>query len=107
MERLIYLFDVDGTLTPPMKKMESGGAMRFLNWMKGKRVYIVAGSDKEKVYKQLPASIITRVEGIFCSSANELWRDDKPIYKNDWKPTDHFLTYLSELYNESHFTPKG
>ena len=45
---LIYLFDVDGTLTPPMKKMESGGAMRFLNWMKDKQVYIVAGSDKKK-----------------------------------------------------------
>ena len=107
MERLIYLFDVDGTLTPPMKKMEGGSAMRFLNWMKDKQVYIVAGSDKEKVHKQLPASIVTRVEGIFCSSANELWKGDKLIYKNDWKPTNQFLTYLSELYDKSHFTPKG
>lgn len=65
MERLVYLFDVDGTLTPPMQKMESGTAMRLLNWMRGKEVYIVAGSDKHKVYKQLPASILSRLDGIF------------------------------------------
>lgn len=107
MERLIYLFDVDGTLTPPMKKMESGGAMRFLNWMKDKQVYIVAGSDKKKVDQQLPASILSRVMGVFCSSANELWDKNTLIYKNNWTPSHDLLTYLSKLYRDSHFTPKG
>lgn len=107
MERLVYLFDVDGTLTPPMQKMESGTAMRFLNWMRGKEVYIVAGSDKHKVYKQLPASILSRLNGIFCSSANELWNGDELVYKNDWTPTNDFFSYLGKLYQSSHFTPKG
>ena len=107
MERLVYLFDVDGTLTPPMKKMESGTSMRFLNWMRGKEVYIVAGSDRHKVYNQLPASILSRVNGIFSSSANELWIGDDLVYKNDWTPTSDFLTYLSQLYESSHFVPKG
>ena len=107
MERLIYLFDVDGTLTPPMKKMESGCTMRFLDWMKDKQVYIVAGSDKKKVNQQLPASILHRVMGVFCSSANELWDQNTLIYKNDWTPSNDLLDYLLKLYHNSHFTPKG
>lgn len=107
MEGLVYLFDVDGTLTPPMKPMRLEITMRFLDWMKGKPVYIVAGSSKSGVYKQIPASILSRVKGVFCSSANELWDQDKLIYKNDWRPTSEFLSYLSDLYKSSHFTPKG
>tara|TARA_A100001201_G_scaffold142795_1_gene142033 strand:- start:1624 stop:2340 length:717 start_codon:yes stop_codon:yes gene_type:complete len=107
MERLVYLFDVDGTLTPSMSNMETGTSMRFLDWMRGKEVYVVAGSDNHKVYKQLPASILSRLDGIFCSSANELWQCGGPIYKNDWTPTDDFFSYLGKLYQNSHFTPKG
>ena len=107
MERLVYLFDLDGTLTPSMSNMETGTSMRFLNWMRGKEVYVVAGSDNHKVYKQLPASILSRLDGVFCSSANELWQCGGPIYKNDWTPTDDFFSYLGKLYQNSHFTPKG
>ena len=81
--------------------------MRFLDWMKEKPVYIVAGSSRDEVYKQLPASILSRVKGVFCSSANELWRQDELVYKNNWRPTSDFLSYLSNLYKSSHFTPKG
>ena len=70
-----------------MKKMESGGTMRFLDWMKEKQVYIVAGSDKEKVHKQLPASIVTRVKVFSVHQQTNCGKVDKPIYKNDWKPT--------------------
>ena len=107
MERLVYLFDVDGTLTRPMSGMEVSFAMRFIHWMKSKPVYIVAGSDKDKVYRQLPASIISRVSGVFCSSANELWQKDKLVYKNDWPPDSDFLEFLMELYRDSHFLTKG
>jgi|TARA_R110000751_G_scaffold63336_3_gene130769 phosphomannomutase len=107
MEGLVYLFDVDGTLTPPMKAMRPEAVMRFLDWMKEKPVYIVAGSSRDEVYKQLPASILSRVKGVFCSSANELWRQDELVYKNNWRPTSDFLSYLSNLYKSSHFTPKG
>lgn len=107
MENLVYLFDVDGTLTPPMKQMETGTVMRFLDWMKGKQVYIVAGSDKEKIEKQLPSSVLNRVAGVFCSSANELWCEGKLVYENKWTPSADFLSYLAQLQKSSHFTPKG
>tara|TARA_R110000751_G_scaffold229961_2_gene331413 strand:+ start:705 stop:1427 length:723 start_codon:yes stop_codon:yes gene_type:complete len=107
MDNIAYLFDVDGTLTPPMKAMRSETTRRFLRWMEGKNVYIVAGSDKEKVERQLPHNILSEVEGIFCSSGNELWMNDELIYKNDWTPDPDFLSYLSQLQKSSHFTPKG
>ena len=43
MDNIAYLFDVDGTLTPPMKTMRTETTRRFLRWMEGKNVYIVAG----------------------------------------------------------------
>ncbi len=36
----IYLFDVDGTLTPAKEKIDPRFAKAFLTWMKNKEVYI-------------------------------------------------------------------
>ncbi len=38
--KTIYLFDVDGTLTPAKSKIDQGFAKDFFNWQKGKEVYI-------------------------------------------------------------------
>jgi len=107
MEGLTYLFDVDGTLTAPMKTMNAADTAKFLSWIDGKRAFIVAGSDLEKVQRQIPQSVLDQVEGIFCSSGNELWISGELIYKSDWTPSADFLSYLAQLQKSSHFTPKG
>jgi len=81
-----YLFDVDGTLTEPVKKMDSSFVVPFLSWMKDKSVFIVAGSNIEKVERQIPSSIFNRCEGIFCSMANEFWQKGNLIYRNKFEP---------------------
>ena len=45
----IYLFDIDGTLTEPRKKMSDNHVLSFLSWMTNKNVYLVTGSDYQKV----------------------------------------------------------
>ena len=107
MEGLVYLFDVDGTLTPPRRKMNGSLIPRFLSWMTGKKVYLVGGSDKEKIFEQLPASVLRRIEGLFCASANELWIKNKLEYKNDWHPPENLINLLKEIYQSSHFKTKG
>ncbi|MAF23986.1 hypothetical protein CL634_00150 [bacterium] len=97
-----YLFDVDGTLTEPMKKMEASFVFDFLAWMEGKRVFIVAGSNIEKVQRQLPSSVLARCEGVFCSMANEFWQKGKLVYRNEFEP-DIWLT--EELVRFQMYTP--
>ena len=72
-ENISYLFDVDGTLTSPQRCMSTDHTMKFLSWMGDKDVYIVAGSGIEKVEQQIANSILKRLEGIFCSMANDLY----------------------------------
>ena len=97
-----YLFDVDGTLTAPMKKMESSFVFDFLAWVEGKRVFIVAGSNIEKVQKQLPSSVLSRCEGIFCSMANEFWQKGELIYRNEFEAN---IWLTEELIRFQMYTP--
>ena len=58
--KINYLFDIDGTLTPPRSKMTSEFSFFFLNWMTGRNIYLVTGSDREKIIQQVPNSILVR-----------------------------------------------
>ena len=40
---MIYLFDVDGTLTPAKSSIDPKFAKQFLDWCTDKQVYIVSG----------------------------------------------------------------
>ncbi len=87
--------------------MEQEFLFFFLSWSQDKKIYLVGGSDKKKIERQIPSSVIQRCAGVFCSSGNELWIKDQLVYRNDWTPTRDFLSYLSQLYQSSLFTPKG
>ena len=47
--RKVYIFDVDGTLTPSRIKMNKEFKEFFLEWAKGKKYYLVSGSNIEKM----------------------------------------------------------
>ena len=91
---MIYLFDIDGTLTPPYSKMEDEFIYFFLGWARDKNIYLVAGSDKPKIDKQIPSGIQARCKGIFCCMANELWIDNEIIYQNDFNPSGQLKELL-------------
>ena len=46
---MIYLFDIDGTLTPSRLKIDPEFEQFFLQWMKDKEVIFVTGSDKDEL----------------------------------------------------------
>ena len=72
-EAKVYLFDVDGTLTEPRQKITSEFKYFFLEWMKDKIVYLVSGSDIEKIRQQIPEEIERQCAGIYCCMANEYY----------------------------------
>ena len=101
----VYIFDVDGTLTPSRQKMTEEFLEFFDEWSKRNPFYLVTGSDIEKMDEQVPDIIMERTEGIFTCGGNELWKFDPHvvnfpftrIYQNKFKPPETLLTYLGEL----------
>ena len=60
----IYIFDMDGTLTPARQPMTPDFSRRFLPWLKSHLAYLAAGSNYEKVTEQLPPDAVAAFSGI-------------------------------------------
>ena len=74
--------------------------------MKDKNVYLVTGSDREKVIQQVPCSVLTRCKGVFSSMANEFWSEDHLVYSNDWRPSPNLIKELTMIRVNSDYDPK-
>ena len=61
----IYMFDVDGTLTPAKSKIVKQFQKEFTSWMIGKEVYIVSGGSFPRLIDQLGLEIIESTSGVF------------------------------------------
>ena len=104
----VYVFDMDGTLTPARLPMTAEFAIHFYEWQKNHKSFIATGSDLKKVGEQLPPSIIQSFSGIYSSMGNVLTAKDELVYKRDFKPEKELLdkleyyrqntTYPGELY---------
>lgn len=69
----IFLFDVDGTLTPAKTKIKSEFASKFLRWAKDKQVYIVSGGSFTRIIDQLGRPILDSMQGIFPCMGNAFY----------------------------------
>ena len=98
-----YLFDIDGTLTPPRLQMEKEFEKFFFSWMHNKNVYLVTGSDFSKIKEQLSQRIIDSCAGVFCSMANEFYIKNKNIYKNELDLPLSLINYLQEKIKTSKY----
>ena len=98
MER-VYLFDVEGTLTPPLSEVDEEFADLFLTWARAphRHVYLATGSDIVKTKRQLFASFIDQCAGIFTCSGNVYYSKGRQIYENTLELPPGFLDDL-ELY---------
>ena len=101
-----YLFDIDGTLTEPRQKITPEFEQFFFDWMQERQVFLVTGSDLEKVKEQLSERIINSCAGIFCSMANELYINDRQIYKNNLDLPPGFLFWLTQQFEKSEYPIK-
>jgi len=95
----IYLFDVDGTLTPPRQRVDEDFAAIFLEWQEcvGAPVYLVTGSNLKAIKKQIFDEFLQTCEGVFTCSGNELWHGKDLIYRRKFRAPSGLLDDL-ELY---------
>ena len=74
----IYIFDVDGTLTPSRLPMTKEFQKFFKKWIKKNKFYLVTGSDLPKLQEQMCYFDI-EAEGIFTCCGNQFWKPDPHI----------------------------
>ena len=68
----IFIFDVDGTLTPSRLPMTKEFQEFFKQWIKKNKFYLVTGSDLPKLQEQMCMYDI-EAEGIFTCCGNQFW----------------------------------
>ena len=75
----IYMFDVDGTLTPSRLPMTKEFQKFFKQWIKKNKFYLVTGSDLPKLQEQMCFYDI-EAEGIFTCCGNQFWQSDPAVH---------------------------
>jgi len=90
----IYIFDVDGTLTPSRQRMTEEFAKFFDKWSSKNKYYLVTGSDLDKTKEQVPIAYIDRAVAIFTCCGNEMWLGDKQVLTKEFKPPEKLIKYL-------------
>jgi phosphomannomutase len=98
-----YLFDIDGTLTPPRQEIDQKFAAFFLRFAKNNIVYLTTGSDRPKAIEQLGGSIIDACNGVFTCCGNQFWEGEKLVYEREFYPHPSLIKFLNERVAGSKF----
>jgi phosphomannomutase len=110
---MIFLFDVDGTLTPPREKIEKEFELFFGQWVgyqksKLNKVFLVTGSDRKKTKSQLTAPLLRLVDGVYQNCGNQLYIRNSLIKESNWKmPSSLHLDILEILESSIWFGKAG
>tara|TARA_Y100000593_G_scaffold90258_1_gene176276 strand:- start:611 stop:1333 length:723 start_codon:yes stop_codon:yes gene_type:complete len=102
--KYIYVFDVDGTITPPRTPM-TGEMVDVLNKIVHDNVCaIVTGSDILKVKQQIPDNLLKKFDYVYCCSGNVLYENGNLVYSNKLVPNIRVKTFLDDAVQS---TPYG
>ena len=99
----IYIFDMDGTLTPSRREMTPDFENFFSQWANKHNFFLVSGSDLEKIKEQVPEYILNLSEGVFTCGGNQLWLDGKLSYNHEFKPQEDLLSFLEKKVKNSKY----
>ena len=105
----VFVFDVDGTLTPPRQLIDKEFAEVFLSFCKNNIVYLCSGSDWTKVKEQVTIEVINETSGVFTCSGNTFWTskgEEVPSLRNDFDVPAELIKDLEGLVKSSNFPIK-
>jgi phosphomannomutase len=105
---MIYIFDIDGTLTDPRQKINTEFAETFKEFCSKNTVYLVTGSDIDKAYEQLGSDIIDlHTKGVFTSMGNTLHVNGVRIYANQMLIPPNLIDDLNRVLSKYHLPKTG
>lgn len=98
---MIFIFDVDGTLTPSRERIEEHFEQWFVRWIdfqqsQGNQVWLISGSDLPKTVEQMGQDIVNKVDKCFNCMGNTLWQDGHIKYSNNFILTYELRDYLKQ-----------
>jgi phosphomannomutase len=99
----IYIFDMDGTLTPSRREMTPDFEKFFSKWANKHTFFLVSGSNLEKIQEQVPQYILDLSEGVFTCGGNQLWLNNQLSYNHEFKPSEELLSFLNEEIKKSKY----
>ena len=82
---MIYIFDIDGTLTPSRNKMDEDFKKLFETFISHYRVWLISGSDHTKTIEQIGTDIWLNVEKAYQCSGNQLFQRGSLIRSSEWE----------------------
>jgi phosphomannomutase len=84
MKEILFLFDVDGTLTKPRNKIDNE-MIEFIKKIKNKniKIGIISGSDFKKIEEQLTFEIMNLFDYIFTENGLVSFFNQKCIHQNN------------------------
>ena len=109
----VFIFDIDGTLTPSRQAMTKPFQEFFEKWIKTNPFYLVTGSDLSKVHEQMNFLDI-EAQGIFTCCGNDMWIPDPHTvntsanleYSNKFKLPKNLIKYLELELRYSPYLPR-
>ena len=100
MDKVKYIFDVDGTLTPSRQKIDSEFLNFLLNFAKQNDVYLVTGSDRPKTIEQIGKELYFACQRVYNCSGSDVYEKDVLIYRDEWTlPFDAEEFLIDELHH--------
>ena len=99
----IFVFDMDGTLTPARLPMKSDFAEVFKSWQQNHLSFIATGSDYKKVQEQMPESVINGFTGVYCSMGNMLIKQGQIEYEKSFDAPSGLLKDLENFRRNSSY----
>lgn len=102
----VYVFDVDGTLTPSRLQIDNEFRQFFLNWMRNKKVIFVTGSDKEKTIEQIGYDVWKSASACLQCAGNHIFINDEEVYKLDWTPSEELINFAIDVVRKSKYHTK-
>jgi len=84
-----FLFDIDGTLTPPRQKMSNDFRSSFGDWVVSQQtrkngVFLVTGSNKTKTKEQVGVALWRLVNGCYQNCGNQLYVRGRLLKQSLW-----------------------
>ncbi len=99
----IYLFDVDGTLTPPRSPMDKNFEAFFDDFTANHTVVLVSGSDYKKIQEQVSEKILLQCDGVYGCSGAEYFKKGQKIYSKEHDFPEELLYLCKHFIQESAF----
>ena len=98
---MMFIFDVDGTLTPSRKEIDN-----VFKWWFQENIQdycFVTGSDKDKTIEQIGLDMFVGAKYSFNCNGNDVHFYGRQVHTNDWTLPEETRTWLEEKLTSSKF----